>query len=150
MVRRDDPVPALSALPSLVPNNCHNSHNSTTAGCGVPDADAWLAANMPAVIAALGPKGLLVVTWDEDDNVSNNQVLTVFVGPQVLDGASSIQGITHYTLVRLICEALGLPPFAGAAGEASIAGVWEAIVPAHGTSWGATQVLLSVRGADSP
>ena len=130
---------ASNSLPNLsfiVPNNCHNSHNSTTAGCGVPDADAWLAANMPAVISALGPKGLLVVTWDEDDNISNNQVLTVFVGPQVLDGVSSLQGITHYTLVRMICEALGLTPFAGAAGEASITGVWEALVPAKSTNWG--------------
>jgi acid phosphatase len=130
---------ASNSLPNLsfiVPNNCHNSHNSTTTGCGVPDADAWLAANMPAVIAALGPKGLLVVTWDEDDNLSNNQILTVFVGPQVLDGVSSFQGITHYTLVRVICEALGLTPFAGAAGEASITGVWEATVPAKSTNWG--------------
>ena len=130
---------AANTLPNLsfiVPNNCHNSHNSSTPGCGVPDADAWLAGHMPAIIAGLGPKGLLVVTWDEDDNISNNQILTVFVGPQVLDGVSSIQGITHYTLVRMICEALGLTPFAGAAGEASIAGVWEDIVPAKSTNWG--------------
>ena len=130
---------AANTLPNLsfiIPNNCHNSHNNLTLGCDVLSADAWLASSLPDVIAGLGPKGLLVLTWDEDDNVSGNRILTVFVGPQVLDGVSSVQFITHYTLVRMICEALGLTPFAGAAGEASITNVWEATVPAKGTSWG--------------
>lgn len=131
---------AANQLPNLsfiIPNNCHNSHNSTTPGCGVPDADAWLAANLPAVLGALGPKGLLVLTWDEDDNLSNNHILTVFVGAQVLHGVSSAQTITHYTLVRMLSEALGLAPFGGAAGETSIANVWTAVVPTRTTSWGA-------------
>ena len=131
----------LPNLSFIIPNNCHNSHNSSTPGCGVPDADAWLAANMPTVIAGLGPNGMLVVTWDEDDNLSLNHILTVFVGPKVLDGVSSIQGITHYTLVRMICEALGLTPFAGAASEASIAGVWEDIVPVKSTNWGKLKAI---------
>jgi len=32
----------LPNLVFLIPNNCHNSHNTTTPGCGIPDADAWL------------------------------------------------------------------------------------------------------------
>lgn len=133
------PALAANALPHLsfiIPNNCHNSHNNLTLGCEVLSADAWLASNLPDVIAALGPKGLLVLTWDEDDNVSGNRILTVFVGPQVQHGVSSAQFISHYTLVRMICEALGLNPFAGAAGEASITGVWDATVTARNKSWG--------------
>jgi len=126
----------LPNLSFIIPNNCHNSHNNLTLGCDVLSADAWLASVLPDVIAGLGPKGLLVLTWDEDDNLSSNRILTVFVGPQVLDGVSSAQFVTHYTVVRMICEALGLAPFAGAAGEASIANVWETIVPTKGSSWG--------------
>jgi acid phosphatase len=127
-----------SHLPNLVfiiPNNCHNTHNAT-AGCGLADGDAWLAANLPAVIAALGPKGLLVLTWDEDDSSASNHILTVFVGPQVVTGASSAQTLNHFTLNRMICEALGLPTMGSARFEASVTGVWKAVVPTNATSWG--------------
>lgn len=126
----------LPNLAFIIPNNCHNSHNATTPGCGVPEADAWLAANLPAVRAALGPRGLLVLTWDEDDNFAGNHILTVFVGPQVTPGAVSSQTFTHYTLVRLICEALGLAPFANGVGESPVTSVWSATTPNRGTSWG--------------
>lgn len=126
-------------LPNLVfiiPNNCHNTHNSTTAGCGLADGDAWLAANLPAVIAALGPNGLLVLTWDEDDSSAGNHVLTVLVGPLVIPGAQSAQVVNHYTIVRMICEALGFPTFQRATAEASIVNVWKSVTPALRMNWG--------------
>ena len=126
-------------LPNLVfiiPNNCHNTHNSTTPGCGLADGDAWLAANLPAVIGALGPNGLLVLTWDEDDSSANNHILTALVGPLVLPGAQSAQAVNHYTIVRMICEALGFPTFERATAEASITGVWKAATPVLRMNWG--------------
>ena len=126
-------------LPNLVfiiPNNCHNTHNSTTVGCGLADGDAWLAANLPAVIAALGPNGLLVLTWDEDDSSTNNHILTALVGPLVVPGVQSAQVVNHYTIVRMICEALGFPTFQRATAEASITGVWKAATPALRKNWG--------------
>jgi len=130
---------AAHALPNLsfiIPNNCHNTHNSTTPGCGLADGDAWLAANLPAVIAALGPKGLLVLTWDEDDSSANNHILTALVGPLVAPNSQSGQSVTHYTVVRMICEALGISTFQRANLEPSIDGVWKAVTPARATSWG--------------
>jgi hypothetical protein len=126
-------------LPNLVfiiPNNCHNTHNSTTPGCTLPDGDAWLSANLPAVLAAMGPKGLLVLTWDEDDSSANNHILTALVGPLVIPGAVSDQAVNHYTIVRMICEALGFPTFERATVEASIANVWKSATPALQRSWG--------------
>jgi hypothetical protein len=126
-------------LPNLVfiiPNNCHNTHNSATAGCGLADGDNWLAANLPAVLAAMGPKGLLVLTWDEDDSSANNHILTALVGPLVIPGAVSDQGVNHYTIVRMICEALNFPTFERATAEASIVNVWKAATPAFRRSWG--------------
>jgi acid phosphatase len=130
---------AAGTLPNLVfviPNNCHNTHNSTTPGCGIPDGDAWLAANLPAIQAALGPTGLLILTWDEDDNFAGNHILTVFAGPMVISGAVSTRTVTHYTMVRTICDALGLTPFAGAAAEIPIDDVWQSPVDARKTFWG--------------
>ena len=130
---------AAGTLPNLVfivPNNCHNTHNSSTPGCGLADGDAWLAANMPAVLAALGPSGLLVLTWDEDDSSANNHILTALVGPLVIPGAVSAQAVNHYTIVRMICEVLGFPTFERATAEASITNVWIAPTPAREKNWG--------------
>jgi len=146
------PYPDLAAdiaggtLPNLVfiiPNNCHNTHNSSTPGCGLADGDAWLAANMPAVIGALGPTGLLVLTWDEDDSSANNHILTALVGPLVIPGAVSDQAVNHYTIVRMICEALGFPTFERATVEASIVNVWKGVTPTLRKNWG--QLKLSYR-----
>ncbi len=130
-------------LPNLVfviPNNCHNSHNSTTAGCGVPDADAWLAANLPAMRAAVGPHGVVILTWDEDDSASNNHILTVFAGGDVMPGAVSNRTVNHYNLVRTICDALGLTPFAQAATAAPIDDIWMAPTATRDASWGGLKI----------
>lgn len=131
-------------LPNLVyviPNNCHNSHNSSTPGCGVFDGDQWLAANLPPMIAALGPNGLLILTWDEDDSVSGNHILTVFVGPKVLVGAVSNVSVSHYTMVRTISEAMGLPVFGQALYANPITDVWQVPVPTRATSWGSIKAV---------
>ncbi len=130
---------AANSLPNLVyiiPNNCHNTHNSSTPGCNVAGGDTWLSQNLPAVINALGPNGLLILTWDEDDSASGNHILTVFVGPHVRQGVVSNVSVSHYTVMRTVCEALGLPVFAQGAFETSIADVWLEPVPAHNSSWG--------------
>jgi len=126
----------LPNLAFVVPSNCHNSHNSPTVGCTVPDADAWLAANLPPILTGMGPNGVLILTWDEDDNISGNHVLTVFFGSRVLPGAISTQTVTHYTVTRAICDMLGIAPFALARGEAPITDIWTQPVAARTGSWG--------------
>jgi phosphatidylinositol-3-phosphatase len=131
----------LPALAFIVPNNCHNTHNSSTAGCGIANGDAWLAANLPQVIAELGPNGALILTWDEDDNSAANHILTVFVGERVMPHAVSSRTVTHYTLVRTICDALGLPAFGAAAAEAPITDIWVALTAARRTNWGRLKAI---------
>ncbi len=135
---------AAGTLPNLVfiiPNNCHNTHNSSTAGCGIADGDAWLAANLPPVLSALGPNGVLILTWDEDDSASNNHVLTVFVGPQVTPGFVATRTVTHYTVTRTICALLGLPNFGVAASETPITDIWMVPVSAPPSSWGRVKAI---------
>jgi hypothetical protein len=113
-----------NTLPNLsfvLPNNCHNGRN---AGCTLSSADAWLAGELPAMISAVGPWGLVVLTWDEDDNLSGNRVLTVLAGPQVKPGFLSHRFVNHNTLLRTICDGLGIAPFGAAASELSITDVW--------------------------
>jgi acid phosphatase len=126
-------------LPNLVyviPNNCHNSHNTSTPGCGTANGDQWLSTNLPPLIATLGPSGLLILTWDEDDSASGNHILTVFVGPKVITGAISNVSVSHYTMVRTICEAMGLPVMNQAVNANPITDVWQDPVPTQTKSWG--------------
>jgi acid phosphatase len=109
----------LPTLAFVTPNNCHNTHD-----CAVSVGDAWLAANIPAMLSAVGPNGLVVLTWDEDNGLSGNQILTVFAGASVRPGLFSMQLISHYTVLRTICDALGVSPFGTAVGEIPIVDVW--------------------------
>ena len=73
---------ASHSLPNLAfvtPDNCHNGHNE---GCPVDTVDAWLARELPAMLAGVGPNGLVILTWDEDDDLVGNRILTVFAGPR--------------------------------------------------------------------
>lgn len=133
-----DTLPSLSVI---LPNNCHNSHNSSTPGCTVPDADTWLSANLPPLIAALGPDGALILTWDEDDSASNNHILTVIVGPHAAPGSASGRAVTHYTVTRTICEMLRIPAFANAVTESPVTDIWSPAVPVLPTSWGRLKTM---------
>jgi acid phosphatase len=129
----------LGSLPTvsfIVPNNCHNTHNNSTPGCTVPDGDVWLSQNVPPILAALGPNGLFILTYDEDDGVSGNRILTVFVGPHVKPGFVSNIPASHYTVVRTLCESLGLPLMGKTPFETAITDVWQEPVPAMPSSWG--------------
>jgi hypothetical protein len=135
---------ANNTLPNLVfiiPNNCHNSHNSSTPGCTIADADTWLSNNLPAVINALGPNGVLILTWDEDDSSSGNKILTVFVGPLVIPNYLSSRFITHFTVVRTITDGLGLPAMNTSAAEAPITDIWVNVVPTRAAGWGRIRTL---------
>ena len=135
---------ANNALPNLafvIPNNCHNSHNSSTAGCTAADADTWLSQNVPQMLQAAGPNGLVILTWDEDDNSAQNHVLTVFAGGLVAPGSVSNQNVNHYTVVRTICDALGLPAVGASFSEVPITGIWAQPVPVAKRSWGRVKTL---------
>ena len=118
----------LPALSFVIPNNCHNSHNGPPS-CTAAAADTWLSQQLPAILAGLGPDGVLILTWDEDDNSAGNHILTVFSGPTVLPGVTSTGTTTHYRLVRTICDALGITPFANASSETPITDIWTPFTP---------------------
>jgi len=113
---------SLPNLAFVIPNNCHNTHDEHA--CDVAAGDAWLAANLPKMISAAGPRGLVILTWDEDDFTVANRILTVFSGPGVKRGYVSARPITHYTVLRTLCDALDLPAFGAGAKEAPITDVW--------------------------
>ena len=115
----------LPALSFVVPNMCHDMHD-----CSGSTGDTWLSNNLPAMITAVGQRGLVILTWDEDDHSSGNQILTVFAGPMVKSNYVSSQTIDHYTVVRTICDLLGLGSFANASSKTTPSDVWNLTVTA--------------------
>jgi acid phosphatase len=117
---------AANALPNLAfvaPNMCDDMHDcSTTVG------DTWLSNNLPAMISAVGPRGIVILTWDEDDKSASNNILTVFAGPPVFANYVSATTITHYSVVRTICDVLGLVPMANAVTSPTPTDVWNLAV----------------------
>ena len=126
----------LPRLAFVVPNNDHNMHDGTVA-----QGDAWLSSNVPAMLSAVGVKGMVVLTWDEDNDASGNHILTVAVGPQVKPRYASTATINHYGVVRMLCECLGLTPFAGAASQPSVGDIWVAPTPVQASTWGRIKTL---------
>lgn len=113
---------SLPRLAFVVPDQCDDSHNGGS--CSVAFADAWLAAHVPAMLSAVGPNGVVIVTWDEDDNGVGNQILTMVSGAPVVTNYVSTRYLTHYTLLRTITDALGLAPFGAATTETPASDIW--------------------------
>jgi acid phosphatase len=92
----------------ITPNMLNDMHDGTVA-----QGDAWLSSQVPALLSAPAwtkQNSLLVITWDEDDNVPGNQVATVMIANQVPAGFQSAVAYNHYSLLRTIEVAWGLAP----------------------------------------
>lgn len=102
---------ALPTFSWISPNLCHDAHS-----CGVGEGDEFLARLVPPLLDAIGPQGLLVVTWDEgtssrgccNGSVGGN-VATILAGGAALPGARTSVPYDHYSLLRLIEKSWGLP-----------------------------------------
>jgi phospholipase C len=106
---------AAGRLPSfgfLTPGLCDDTHD-----CGVDQGDRYLSRVVPAILAALGPRGYLVLTWDEGSSdrgccgglASGGQIPTVVAGRGVRRGVSLPGPYTHYSILRLVEDSFGLP-----------------------------------------
>src|ERR1700680_125112 len=93
------------AIAFVVPNLVHDMHDGTVAM-----GDAWLASNLPSILAFDAThKGLLILTWDEDDHGADNHIVTIVVGPMVR-AAQNNQPINHYSVLSTVTDLFGLQP----------------------------------------
>lgn len=89
----------------IVPNVMNDMHTGT-----IQQGDAWLKSHVPGILAspAFQKHSLLVVTFDEGDGSTTNQIVTIFGGPAAKPGAISNVSYNHYNLLHTIEQALGL------------------------------------------
>lgn len=114
---------AFDSLPTVsfvVPNLCHDMHD-----CSVGTGDAWASEHLDGYRRWAGSHGgLLVVTFDEDDNSSANQILTLVAGAGVRPGEYP-RRIDHYAVLRAIEDCYGLAPLGAAASAPRIAAICD-------------------------
>ena len=102
------------SLPSfawLSPGLCNDAHD-----CGIAVADRHLAKLVPRIVRQLGPRGILIVTFDEGTSdagccgvAGGGRVMTVAIGPGVPRGTLLSRSYDHYSLLGGLEECFGLP-----------------------------------------
>ena len=94
----------------VVPDLCHDMHD-----CSVATGDRFLKALVPKLLRALGPRGYLVLTFDEA-NAGSALIPTIVAGPGARRGAIQTARVDHYGVLATIEDTFGLRHL-GAAGR---------------------------------
>jgi hypothetical protein len=96
----------------LTPDLCADTHD-----CPIATGDRYLSRVVPPLLRALGPRGFLVLTYDEgaSNRRGGGHIPTVIAGPGVKRGARPAAVFDHYSTLRTIEDALGLEPLRRAA-----------------------------------
>ena len=110
---------AAGALPNFIfvtPDMCNDAHD-----CDVPIADNWLKNFMNVLMPPLDQSGkpyLIVLTWDEGQGnhsccglpaEAGGRIATILISPQAKNGFQDSTPYTHYSLLKTIETAWGLP-----------------------------------------
>lgn len=110
---------AASDLPNFIfitPDICYSAHD-----CAIELADKFLKEQMDKIYPALDKTGepyLIILTWDEgqtDESCCNlaeqagGRIATVLISPQVKQNFQDNNPYSHYSILKTISEAWGLP-----------------------------------------
>ncbi len=109
----------LPTLSFVVPNLNNDMHDGSIA-----TGDTWVRDHLDAYIQwCINNNSLFILTFDEDDYSSSNQVLSFFIGSDI-KGGSYAQPITHYNILRTMEELYPLPYVGASADSSAIKGIW--------------------------
>jgi phosphatidylinositol-3-phosphatase len=111
-LRHDLATHSLPRFSWIAPNIWHDGHTATLAA-----ADRFAGRLIPRVLKALGPRGLLLVTWDEGRRSDHSgaggpgggHVPLIALGPAARAGARVSVRANHYGLLKTIEARLGVP-----------------------------------------
>jgi hypothetical protein len=110
--KRTDLKTGLPDFVWITPNQCHDMHD-----CSVRTGDDWLRKWVPKILANIGNNGILILTFDEGSSdagccslgSAGGHVATIIAGPGAASGVTIEAKADHYSLLRLIEDAWGLP-----------------------------------------
>jgi phosphatidylinositol-3-phosphatase len=111
-IARDLRAGRLPDFAFITPDLCADTHD-----CPVRTGDRFLAGIVPALLHALGPHGILFVTYDEGTSdrgccgdAQGGRIPTVIAGPDVRRGAIGTRPYSLYSILLAIEDHFGLPP----------------------------------------
>lgn len=110
---------AYSRVPNyayITPNTCNDMHD-----CSVATGDAWLATYLQKIINSTAfANSVIFLTWDEGTTTTGGggRVPMIVISPLAKSGYRSATPYNHYSLLRTIEKAWGMPAL-GHAGAAS-------------------------------
>ncbi len=108
--------PAAADFEFIVPNQINDMHSSSVAA-----GDAFLKVFVPQITESAAFTGSMVfITWDEGSGPINGggHIATIALSPGMTPGYRSSTAYTHYSMLRTIEQAWGLP-YLGEAATAS-------------------------------
>jgi hypothetical protein len=109
----------LPTVSFVIPNMCSDMHN-----CSVATGDKWVRNNLMAYAQwAKSHNSLLVLTFDENDFTSVNQIATVLVGQHVKVGRFN-ERTNHYNLLSTLTDMYDLAPLGNAANKPPLTSVF--------------------------
>jgi phosphatidylinositol-3-phosphatase len=111
--------PAAANFEYIVPNLINDMHSSSIAA-----GDAFLAAFVPKIVSSAAFVGsVLFITWDEGSSSidGGGHIPTIVVSPGITPGYRAAAHYDHYSMLRTIEEAWGMPLLGGAATAAPMA-----------------------------
>jgi phosphatidylinositol-3-phosphatase len=121
---------ALPRFSWIAPGVLHDGHDGSLRA-----ADRYASELVPRILRALGPQGVLFVTWDEgargdwagaDGTRGGGHVVLIAAGGDARRDAMTAVPANHYALLRTIEAGFGLPPLGHAAGMPLLSGLLRA------------------------
>jgi phospholipase C len=109
---------ALPRFSFVTPNLCNDTHD-----CSVATGDAWLQANVPAILTTSDYRAgrtALFIAWDEDDSSASNHIPLLVLSASTKVGARSSTVFDHYSLLASTESMLGIGCLGLACGAASL------------------------------
>jgi hypothetical protein len=113
--------PAAADFELIIPNQYNDMHSKPPSGSAVGVGDAFLQAFMPSILDSPAfADSVVFLTWDEGgtDNHGGGHIPTLVLSPGMTPGFRSSVEYSHYSMLRTIEQAWGLP-FLGHAAEAT-------------------------------
>lgn len=116
----------LPTISFVIPNINNDMHNGTDP-TKITICDDWIKNNLGNYISwANMNNSLFILTFDEDDNLNQNHIATLFSGEMVNTGQYT-DSINHYTILRTLEEIYQLPYSCQDASVPAISNCWKII-----------------------
>ncbi len=116
--------PDYAALPQvsfIIPNLCHDMHD-----CPIAAGDAWLRSTLDGYRRwAATHQSLLVLTWDEAEDVSAANRIPLIVTGQMVRPGRYAESVDHYTMLRTLEDMFGLGHIGHAIQRTPILDTWR-------------------------